>query len=254
MRTALCVAAAAVGLVASSCTFELRDPGVTVACDPIVFEINTHQARFGDDQFDAVIDAFEEFGELVGRDVHYNGTTTTTYKTHTVDDPVLLELTWPDEAPDFLGFSEAAIADGEYVSGWMYFNPAIAQAPAEMVRRLVMHEIGHLYGLLDVDDSTQMMDPRLTTDDWGQGDLAGLTVTHDLGCSNSRIIETLLTAGNVATIPDPDNDGIKLNEHVNAVTGTDTDFDTLLQNHINAHRHNTDNDGHGDGCGCTDCC
>ena len=236
MRTALCVAAATVGLVASSCTFELRDPGTTVACDAIEFEINTHGEMFTDEAFDAIIDSFEEFGELVGRDVEYLGETDTTYLTHTADDPVLLELTWPDGAPPFLGFSSAAIENGEYVSGWMYFNPAIAAAPGGMVRRLVMHEIGHLYGLLDVNDPSQMMDPTLTTDDWGDGDLAGLAVTHDLGCNGAPNLMTALAAsgaGQLASVSDPANDG----EHFVDYLGPDTEFARLLENHINAHTH-----------------
>lgn len=234
MRTALCVAAATVGLVASSCTFELRDPGTTVACDAIEFEINTHGEVFTDEAFDAIIDSFEEFGELVGRDVTYLGETDTTYLTHTTDDPVLLELTWPDGAPPFLGFSSAAIENGEYVSGWMYFNPAIAAAPAGMVRRLVMHEIGHLYGLLDVNDPSQMMDPTLTTDTWGDGDLAGLSVTHDRGCNNSVNLMTELaatTAGTLASVPDPANNGENFADYI----GPDNDFARMLVNHINAH-------------------
>ena len=236
MRTGMFAAAVTVGLVASSCTFELRDPGTTVACDPIEFQVNTHGEVFSDEAFGAIIDSFEEFGDMVGRDVTYLGETDTTYLTHTVDDPVLLELTWPDGAPDFLGFSAAAIDNGEYVSGWMYFNPAIAQAPAGMVRRLVMHEIGHLYGLLDVNDPTQMMDPSLQTDTWGSGDLAGLAVTHNLGCNHSpNLIGELLDAehGQLASISDPDMNG----EHFVDYFGPDTDFARLLENHINAHTH-----------------
>ncbi|MEO0492133.1 MAG: hypothetical protein AAF081_01815 [Actinomycetota bacterium] len=225
-----------VGLVASSCTFELRDPGTTVACDPIEFEINTHGETFADHSFGAIIDSFEEFGDLVGRDVIYLGETETTYETHTADDPVLLELTWPETAPEFLGFSSATIVDDEYVSGWMYFNPIIAQAPAGMVRRLVMHEIGHLYGLLDVNDPTQMMDPTHKTDSWGSGDLAGLSITHDLGCNSStNLVQALLAteSGQLASIPDPAMNG----EHFVDYLGPDTEFARLLENHINAHAH-----------------
>ena len=230
-----------------------RDPGTTVACDAIEFEINTHGETFSDDAFEAIIDAFDEFGELVGRDVSYLGETDTTYLDHTADDPVLLELTWPEGAPNFLGFSSAEIENDQYVSGWMYFNPAIANAPGNMVRRLVMHEIGHLYGLLDVEDTTQMMDPRLTTDQWGDGDLAGLAITHQLGCNNQgKIAETLAAFqdGQVANVADPRFEGARMTDYL----GPDTEFAQLLENHINAHRHgqfnDRDGDGHPDGCCC----
>lgn len=245
MRTRLFAALLALVGFASSCTFELRDPGVTVVCDPLVFEINTHQAGLGDEQFDAIVTAFTEFGELVGRDVVYNGTTTTTYLTHTADDPVLVELTWPEDAPNHLGFAQAAIENGRYVSGWIYFNPAIGHAPPEMVRRLVMHEIGHLYGLLDVEDTSEMMNPALTTDNWGDGDLAGLSVTHDTGCSDNQLLETLADTAareaNFGLVSDIHN-GEAFTSHI----GPDAHWQTLLANHIAAHTPNNNTN-----CSCT---
>ncbi|MEO0495249.1 MAG: hypothetical protein AAF081_17725 [Actinomycetota bacterium] len=195
MRTGLYAAAAAVGVVATSCTFGLRDPGTVVACDPIDFEINTHGEAVSDEALTAVVDTFTEFGDLVGRDVVYLGPTEATQAGHTPDDPVLVEFIWPDDAPDELGYASPTIRDGEYVSGWMYLHPVIGEAPDWLVRRLVLHEIGHLNGLLDVNDPTQMMDPGLATDTWGTGDLAGLAITTDLGCNDSpNLVQAMLAA------------------------------------------------------------
>ena len=114
-----------------------------------------------------------------------------------------------------------------------------------MVRRLVMHEIGHLYGLLDVDDPTEMMNPALTTDDWGDGDLAGLSVTHDSGCSDNRLLETLADTAareaNVGFVSDI-HQGRAFTDQI----GPDADWEILLANHIAAHTHRTG----GSDCGC----
>ncbi len=90
---------------------------------------------------------------------------------HRVGDPLLIELAWPDDAPDHLGFAQPVVAEGRYVEGWIMLHPGVARAPAGVVRRLVLHELGHLYGLADVDDPDELMDPDLTTDDFGLGDL-----------------------------------------------------------------------------------
>jgi|GEM_PF-5222412 len=236
MRTATAVAAAIVGLIASSCTFQLRDPGVTSVCTPLVYEINTHQAGIGTEQYEAIKEAFNDFGGLVGRDVVFNGTTTNTYLTHQAGDPVLVELTWPDDAPDHLGFASAEIADNKYVSGWIYFNPAIGQAPPGMVKRLVLHEIGHLYGLLDIDDPNEIMNPALTVDTFGPGDLAGLAITHNMGCSDNTLIDTLITqpqTGTLAAAPTGQHNAAELSELI----APDIDWQTLLNNHTTAHNH-----------------
>lgn len=220
MRTVTAVAAATMAMVVSSCTYESRDPGIVASCDALVFEINTHQAGIGNEQYDAIIDAFYDYGTLVGREVVFNGTTTGTYTGHNADDPVLVELTWPEEAPAHLGYAEPEIEDGRYVSGWMYLNPAIGTAP--MVRRLVLHELGHMTGLDDVwDDPNKLMNPAITVDNFGPGDTAGFTITHDMGCTDNQLATNLNpTTGDLTqTIPTPEPtdtivDGIGWNTHL----------------------------------------
>jgi hypothetical protein len=52
---------------------------------------------------------------------------------------------------------------------------------------LVLHEIGHVVGLSDVNDPTQVMNaslsPSVTSDALGTGDLAGLRLLGTSGCS-----------------------------------------------------------------------
>ena len=55
----------------------------------------------------------------------------------------------------------------------------MASADPALVTRLVMHELGHLAGLADVDAPEELMDPRLVVDAWGPGDLWGLQLTHE---------------------------------------------------------------------------
>ena len=55
-------------------------------------------------------------------------------------------------------------------------------APGGLVRRLVLHELGHLHGLLDVDATDELMNPDLVVDDYGWGDIWGLIHAHDGLC------------------------------------------------------------------------
>jgi hypothetical protein len=57
----------------------------------------------------------------------------------------------------------------------------LASAAPDIVTRLTMHELGHLAGLADVAAPDEVMDPALTADVWGPGDLWGLHLTH-FGC------------------------------------------------------------------------
>ena len=180
MRVA--VARAAVATVAlAGCTFELRDPGVTVACRPMEFEVNRGDA--GDQQIAAVLAAVERYGAAVGREIVFLGQTDASAADGARDPggPVLIEFFWPDDAPTRFGFAEPSIVAGHYVGGFIYVHPMLEAAPAELVSRLTMHELGHLAGLADVDAEDEMMNPALTTPDWGAGDLWGLHLTHS-GC------------------------------------------------------------------------
>lgn len=257
MRKACVWLMALIGLLASGCNYELRDPGVLASCAPLEFVINSHGEGLGQAQHDAIVDAVNDFGVMVGREVDYLGGSTLTYRDHSPGDPILIEFTWPDDAPDFLGFANPYITNGTYDGGWMYFNPAIKTAPAGMVYRLVSHELGHMTGLGDVfDDTTELMNPNLTAQTWGSGDLVGFSITHMGGCENSTLVGDLIevvnhekTTGQLAATDQEFEQWL-------ATEGIDYDLDA----HLTAHAHLTatrDEDGddeHDHDCGCTTCC
>ena len=187
--------ALALAMLASGCTVTLAQPGLTVTCGPIHVGINPHDVGLGGVQRTAIVAAVDEFGDLVGRAVVFDGDTSAVSGEHRVGDPLLIELAWPDDAPDHLGFAQPVVAEGRYVEGWIMLHPGVARAPAGVVRRLVLHELGHLYGLADVDDPDELMDPDLTTDDFGLGDLIGLYATHEGGCGTGGELRARVASG-----------------------------------------------------------
>ena len=182
-----------VAVVSSSCTYVVARPGVTVGCAALEVELNPH-GELDAARRQAIIGAVEEFGALVGRDVEYLGRTTARAVDHQIGDPLLIEVAWPQEAPSAWGFAAPAVSGGRYVEGWMYVNPVLAAAPTGVIRRLVLHELGHLYGLDHVDDTGELMNPDLTVTDYGPGDLVGLIVTHDGGCAGNTLVAALAEA------------------------------------------------------------
>jgi len=192
MRTKFAASAMAIAVVASGCTFQLRDPGVSASCGPLNYEVNTNGYDLGSAQRQAIDQAFDEYATLVGRTATDLGDTVATAVDHKVGDPVLVEIKWPSDAPDKLGFASPDIVDDTYTSGWIYLNPSVALAPPGLIRRLTLHEIGHLVGLDDVADTTELMDPSLPVDHFGSGDMIGLFVTHGGGCEGSTLTRTLI--------------------------------------------------------------
>ena len=177
MRTAWAVAAVATVALAG-CTFEVSDPGVTVVgCEALHYEINPGDA--GEAQLEAVVAGTDEFAAVTGRDIVFDGYTTSTARDSGAgnDGVVIVEFFWPDDAAMRLGYAEPVINYNHYSGdGFIYLQPAMASSPAEIIKRLVMHEWGHLGGLNDVDDPGEMMDPTLAADFYGNGDLTGLVV------------------------------------------------------------------------------
>jgi hypothetical protein len=170
-------------MVASGCTYAFTDSGRVATCDQLVYEVNDHGLD-PDGTMRAAIDAaFARFGQAIGRPVRSLGSTAASVTEHEPTDPVLVELAWPDDAPTALGYAEPAVIGSTYVSGWIRLNPVVAAAPSGLIRRVVLHEIGHLVGLAHVDASDELMDPDLPVDDYGWGDLYGLNVTHGGFCS-----------------------------------------------------------------------
>lgn len=104
--------------------------------------------------------------------------------------PVYVAWATPEEVPDF-GVDIAGEAgpqtlyspsgDKVYVTGGVYLDPAkliqIRQTSGEPVARMViLHELGHLFGLAHIDDPNQVMFPRggQRVTDYQPGDLTGL--------------------------------------------------------------------------------
>ncbi len=179
MRGRRLAALAAVAMTfAAGCTYRLQDPAAQAACGPLRYTITPHGA--GDDQVVAVQAAVERYGEVTGRDVVFEGLVDTPAVESARRDPavVAIEFTWPDDAPSGMGFAEPTLADGVRTGGWIYLNPVLGRSPAGIVRRATLHELGHIGGLDHVDDRGELMNPSLPVDDYGPGDVVGLTHTH----------------------------------------------------------------------------
>jgi len=175
--------AAAVVMVASGCTYAYLDDDVQATCGRIDFEINDHGLDPSGSTTAAVVGAVERFGTVAGRDVRFVGATSATHDDHLSGDPVLIEFAWPDAAPAHLGFASPDVVGDTYGSGYILLDPAMTVAPSGLVRRLVLHELGHLVGLADVVSSEELMDPSLPVDDYGPGDVWGIVTTHGGFCS-----------------------------------------------------------------------
>jgi hypothetical protein len=178
----------------TSCTVTLRDPGVSASCGPVRYVVNSSDVSLSTERRAAIDDAVEEFAALLGRrvsEVDFRGQTAAG---SAPGGPVVIELAWPEESPHALGFAEPHLVGEAYSGGWVLLNPTIRNAPVGLIRRLVLHELGHLYGLDDVADPGEIMDPSLAATEWGPGDLVGLLVTHRGGCGSSALVTGLRAA------------------------------------------------------------
>lgn len=174
-------------MLGAGCTVALRDPGVFVSCGTLRYVVNTNDASLSTARRAAIDDAVEEFAALVGRRVAKVDFSGQTAAASVPGGPIVIELAWPEESPHALGFAEPHVVATEYSGGWVLLNPSIRNAPAGLIRRLVLHELGHLHGLDDVTDPGEIMDPSLAATHWGPGDLIGLSLTHEGGCEGSRL-------------------------------------------------------------------
>ena len=170
-------------MVASGCTYAYLDADVHATCARIEFEINDHGLDPAGVTTAAIVGAVERFADVAGRDVTYLGPTAATHDGHSSGDPVLIELAWPGAAPAHLGFASPHAVGDTYESGYILLDPAMTVAPSGLVRRLVLHELGHLVGLADVTSGDELMDPSLPVDDYGPGDVWGIVTTHGGFCS-----------------------------------------------------------------------
>ena len=183
---------ALLAVLATACTSVLEHPGVTVPCAALRYTVTTNDVEISQSRLDAVSAAVEEFGALVGRPVELVIDEAATAAGNGPGDPVVFELAWPEDDPDGLGFAEPHITGSSFDGGWVMLNPTIRNAPTGLIRRLVLHELGHLHGLAHVDDAGELMDPSLAAGDWGPGDLLGLFTTLDGGCQGSTLLAELL--------------------------------------------------------------
>jgi hypothetical protein len=176
-------------VLGAGCTVTLRDPGVAAGCGVLRYVVNPNDVALSAERHAAIDGAVAEFAALVGRSVDDQ-----TAAGSVPGGPIVIELAWPEESPHALGFAEPHVVANEYSGGWVLLNPSIRQAPAGLIRRLVLHELGHLHGLDDVVDPGEIMDPSLAATRWGPGDLVGLTLTHRGGCGGSALATELRAA------------------------------------------------------------
>ena len=172
------VAIAAVFL--AGCTFIRIDEHTRWGCGPFRYEINSERAT--EDHVEAVHRAVASYASIIHREPEFVGFTDDRRSSgqRPPDAPVLIEWYWDHEAEhESMGFAEAFAVGDRYVGGSVYLRPSDAPMPSWLVERLTMHELGHIGGLDDVDALDEIMNPALTTADWGDGDLVGLILTHE---------------------------------------------------------------------------
>lgn len=168
-------------------------------CRPVHYVIRAQGAPPGGDQI--VTDAVSRVSQATGLRFVYDGATSEapsrqrpSYQPQTYGDrwaPVLISWVTPNENPDF-----AADVTGEggstpvgrpnrpsaYVTGALQLDAgqiaSILQRPDgnQVVRAIVLHELGHLVGLDHVTAANQLMYPQIQpgVTDFGAGDLTGL--------------------------------------------------------------------------------
>jgi hypothetical protein len=136
-------------------------PGVvreSWACGPIRYEVNLGAA--GRHQLRAVHRAMSRYASAARRPVVFVGVTDARRgdEDRAPDDPLLIEFTWPDDAPPALGFAEAFVGpDGKLVGGSVYLHPDLVTLKPRATLRLAVHEFGHLAGLAhDTDPASAM--------------------------------------------------------------------------------------------------
>ncbi len=114
--------------------------------------------------------------------------------------PVLIAWATADEVPDFgvdiageAGSQTVSTPDGTrvYVTGTVYLDAAKAirmrrHGMSGVVQAVVEHELGHLVGLSHVNDATQIMFPRASTQvlSYQAGDLTGLAALGEGPCTS----------------------------------------------------------------------
>ena len=118
-----------------------------------------------------------------------------TYDASGVPAPVIFAWEPANHLLDALNVNATTIpivnpSHANYVSAIVLFNDdmnAFFVKDPIFAANLVLHEIGHVVGLSDVNDPTQVMNaslsPSVTSDALGAGDLAGLRLLGTSGCS-----------------------------------------------------------------------
>lgn len=184
-----------------------RTPVAYDPCRPIHYVIRARGEPAGSDQI--ITDAIVRVSHATGLRFVFDGTTSETpsrprppYQPDRYGDrwaPVLISWVTPNENPDF-----AAAVTGEggsypvslpnrpsaYVTGGVELDTgkmtSLLHGPNgnQIVRAVVLHELGHLVGLGHVTSASQLMYPQnqLGVTDFGAGDLTGLVALGRGAC------------------------------------------------------------------------
>lgn len=145
------------------------------ACGALRYEINADAV--GRSHRRAIHRALVHFGAAAERRVRFVGYTTERRSdgTRPAAAPILVEFTWPDDAPGAFGYAEAFVDDhGTAVGGSVYLHPDLLGLPAAVTRRLTLHEFGHLAGLPHSARPDAVMHPAAGAARYSEAERAGV--------------------------------------------------------------------------------
>jgi len=170
------------------------------SCQPIHYVVNPDGAP--DNWEDIVDDAVSQVEDASGFDFRSDGTSDDRSSDRDDGDaragePVLIDWATPDEVPSLsgdtvgIGGSSAVTSNGEtrFVTGVVVLDEQeydqMSRTGQDRASTLILaHEIGHVLGLDHVKDPKQLMNPSYVGQrGFGDGDLAGLKVLHDMPCN-----------------------------------------------------------------------
>jgi hypothetical protein len=149
----------------------------TWGCNALRYELNAGTA--GPRQRRALHRAVQHLAAVTGRGAVFVGPTDDRRSDgeRSADEPILVEFYWPADAPAAAGFAEPFLQGDHYVGGSLYLHTDLAEAPARLVRRIAIHELGHLAGLAHNPDPDSALHPDAPRTRFTAADRAALATT-----------------------------------------------------------------------------